>query len=487
MNLRSNPRHGILLLTALAGLVAGCAVNPATGKRQIILLSEAQEIQMGQEADPQIAASIGFYEDEDLQAYVRGLGLPMAAGSERPGLPWSFKVVDDPVVNAFAVPGGFIYVTRGILATLNSEAELAGVLGHEIGHVTARHSASQISRQQLQQLGLGVGMILSEGVQKYADLIQSGIGVLNLKYSRGDESEADRLGFRYMTAQGYDPHALIGVFETLALVSGGGDGRIPEWQLTHPYPENREAAIRDLIRSAGGDVSGRVEHAGYIQRLDGIVYGENPREGYFEGEAFSHPDLAFRIDFPAGWKGVNQRTAVGAVSPSEDALLVLSLEAGAQTPSAALSAFLGQEGIQGGRLEETRIGGFPAARATFSAPAEGGEILGEAAFVAYESNLYRILGYGSPAGWSSHGTSIRRACETFRKLTDPAALSVEPARLEIVRLPSAMTFAQFLERYPSDAGADEVGLINRVEPQASLEAGRLMKRVVGGPGARRPG
>ena len=150
--------------TSLPGLclcVAACAVNPATGQRQFILLSEREEIEMGREADGQITEAYGLYASEELQAYVRGIGEDLASRSERPNLPWSFKVVDDAIVNAFALPGGFIFVTRGILASLNSEAELAGVLGHEIGHVTARHSASQLSRQQLQQIGLGVGSILS--------------------------------------------------------------------------------------------------------------------------------------------------------------------------------------------------------------------------------------------------------------------------------------------------------------------------------------
>ena len=146
-----------MLLAGLLSSAAACAVNPATGERQFMLLSEDQEIEMGRDADGQVTEAYGLYPSDELQTFVRGIGEDLAARSERPQLPWSFKVVDDPVVNAFALPGGFIFVTRGILASLNSKAELAGVLGHEIGHVTARHSASQLSRQQLQQIGLGVG------------------------------------------------------------------------------------------------------------------------------------------------------------------------------------------------------------------------------------------------------------------------------------------------------------------------------------------
>src|SRR5207249_7583393 len=177
-----------LILIMLAA-VAACAVNPATGSRQLMLISESQEIAMGRDYDKQVAASIGLYADSGLQRYIQQFGARLAATSERPNLPWSFHVVDDPVVNAFALPGGFIYVTRGILAHLNSEAELAGVVGHEIGHVTARHTASRITKQQLAQVGLVVGSIASPQLERYAGLASSALNVLFLKYSRDDESQ----------------------------------------------------------------------------------------------------------------------------------------------------------------------------------------------------------------------------------------------------------------------------------------------------------
>ncbi len=188
------------LLVALAVLPAGCATNPATGQRQLSLISENQEIQMGLEADPSVVSSMGLDPDSGRQRYVRELGMRLARVSERPNLPWTFRVIDDPVVNAFAIPGGHIYVTRGILAHLNSEAELASVIGHEIGHVTARHSVTQMSQQQLMQLGLVVGVALKPGLAKYAGVASQGMQLLFLKYSRDDESQADQLGLRYIAA-----------------------------------------------------------------------------------------------------------------------------------------------------------------------------------------------------------------------------------------------------------------------------------------------
>ena len=188
----------------VAALAAACATNPATGKSEISLVSESQEIAMGNETVVSVHATIGTYPDSNLQRYVRGIGTRLAGVAERPALPWHFEVVDDPTVNAFAAPGGKIFVTRGILPFLGSEAELSGVLGHEIGHVTARHTARQITRQQLAGIGLIAGSILSSTVASAAGGLQQGLGVLFLSYRRADDSQADGLGFRYMLRTKYD-------------------------------------------------------------------------------------------------------------------------------------------------------------------------------------------------------------------------------------------------------------------------------------------
>src|SRR3989454_3017836 len=268
-------------LTVLAALgAAGCAVNPATGSRQLMLVSESQEIALGRDYDQQVAASIGVYPDSELQRYIQQFGARLAATSERPNLPWSFRVVDDPVVNAFALPGGFIYVTRGILAHLNSEAELAGVVGHEIGHVTARHSASQMTKQQLAQVGLVVGAIASPEFGRYTGLAGQALGVLFLKYSRDNERQADDLGLRYLRRVNYDPRELPHVFEMLTRVSQAqGGGRVPEWLATHPDPENRRGRIEQEIASLPQSFSGvAVNRDSYLRRPHGLVVGAHPRQ-----------------------------------------------------------------------------------------------------------------------------------------------------------------------------------------------------------------
>src|SRR3989449_10965806 len=332
-------------LAMLAGVGAGgCAVNPATGSRQLMLISESQEIAMGRDYDKQVAASIGLDPDSGLQRYMQQFGARLAATSERPNLPWSFRVVDDPVVNAFALPGGYIYVTRGILAHLNSEAELAGVAGHEIGHVTARHSVSQLSKQQLAQLGLAVGSIASPEFGRYAGLAGQGLGRRFLKYSRDNQSQADDLGLRYMRRANYDPREMPHVFEMLTRVSQAqGGGRVPEWLATHPNPENRRGRIEQEIAALPQDFSGAaVNRDTYLRRLDGLVFGNNPREGYFKENQFFHPDLRFRVTFPEGWTTNNGKQTVIAVSPQQDAMVEVSV-AKEPTADAAARAYLAQQ------------------------------------------------------------------------------------------------------------------------------------------------
>ncbi len=473
-------RRAALRFLASLLLVSGCAVNPATGHRQLSLVGEQREIALGRDAAAEVSRATGIVADSALEAYVSAIGRELAAASERPDLPWSFQVVDDPGVNAFALPGGFIYVTRGILANLESEAELAGVIGHEIGHVTARHSVSRISRQQLQQLGLGVGSILSSDVRRYQDVLSSGLGLLNLRYSRGDENQADALGFRYVSRAGWSPDALLSVFGMLATVSSG-QGKVPEWQSTHPAPENREAHIRDLMASASAAGDTKVGRDRFLTQIQGLVYGNDPRAGYFKASRFVHPALAFELRFPEGWTTANQRTAVAAVSPRQDALVVLEVAEGGDDPAAALQSFLGGRGIETGRIRRETIGGIARIRATFTATTTSGTRRGEVAFLRHGESLYRILGYAAADAWASRADEVAATLSSFGALTDPAVLGVQPWRVEVLRLPEAMTMRQVDTRYPSVIGLEAVARLNRRTPDERLEPGTLVKRVRGRP------
>jgi predicted Zn-dependent protease len=462
-------------------LLTSCAVNPATGDRQLTLMSEGQEIQMGRDADPDIVASMGLYPDEGLQAYVQALGAQLAARSERPNLSWTFRVLDDPVINAFALPGGYIYVTRGILAYLDSEAELAGVLGHEIGHVTARHSVNQISRAQVAQLGMGVGMILVPELQQFEGLASASLGLLFLKFGRDDERQADELGVRYMGRLGYDPVQLSGVMGMLGRVTAGeGGGGTPEWLSTHPNPENREEAILRLAETA--EVASdppKVVREAFIQRLDGLVFGENPREGFFRGARFYHPDMRFQMDFPSGWQTANTRQAVQAISPQEDAVMALTVGEGTGS-GPALRSFLAQEGMQGAGLSESAVNGLPAAAADFRFQTAEETIEGRVLFLEYSGTLLRLLAYGTASSWPGSRAVARAAMESFRPLADPDYLNVEPARIRLVRVPRAIPLEGFLTQQGVQDRGDEVRLLNRLEGNPTLEAGGILKIPTGG-------
>lgn len=473
----------IALLGASLSLgLQGCARNPVTGRSELSLVSESQEIEMGRAAAQDVATSIGFYDDAAVQAYVAGIGKQLAAKSERPNLPWEFHVVNDASVNAFALPGGFIYVTRGLMTYVNNEAELATVVGHEIGHVTARHSAHQVSQQQLATLGLGVGSILSKDVARYAGLASQGLGLLFLKFSRDNESQADQLGFRYALSNNYDVRQMANVFQTLDRVGqAAGGGKLPEWLETHPNPENRIQATKQrldtLHQSLTNTVVGRDK---YLQHLKGMVFGDDPRQGYFDGNHFYHPDLRFQLTFPQGWKTQNTPQAVIAVSPQQDAVLQLSL-AGKTAPDQAAQQFLSQQGIQAGQGSRANINGNPAATSYFQAQTEQGTVQGIVSFIAFGGTTYGLLGYSPSAKFGSYDNVFQQSIKSFSELRDASALNVQPAKVELVTLPSAMTLTQFNQRYPSTISMTELAIINEVAgPDATLPAGQIAKRVTGG-------
>jgi predicted Zn-dependent protease len=473
--------HGLVWL--FAGIAAsGCATNPATGKNQLMLVSEDQEIAMGRQADSAVITSIGLYPDAVWQRYIQQFGARIAATSERPNLPWTFRVVDDPAINAFAIPGGFIYVTRGLLAHLTSEAQLASVVGHEIGHVTARHTAAAMSQQQLIGLGLAVGSMANSQVAKYAGTANQALGILYLKFSRDNESQADQLGLRYMRRASYDPREMPGVFVMLEREgeAAGNAGQLPTWLETHPSPANRVAAINSQIAALPQDFSGTsVNRDAYERLLDGLVFGNNPRQGFFTGSQFSHPDLRFRMTFPNGWNTHNGPQAVVAVSSQGDAAIELS-QANEPSADAAARAFLAQQGITSSSSTRLSLtGGLPAVSAPFAAATEGGTLRGTALFVEYGGAVYRIVGYAPEAHWSSYQGMAEGAERSFQRLTDPAALNVQPQHVDIVTLVRATTIAQLARERASPATASTLALINQVEVDTPFASGRLVKWVIG--------
>lgn len=469
--------------TRLAGLLlaVNCATNPVTGRRELALISEAQEIQMGREGSADVKASLGLHPDAALQTYVNTMGRSLAATTERPELPWEFSVIDDASVNAFALPGGFIFVSRGLLTHMTSEAELASVLGHEAGHVTARHSVQQMSQQQLMTLGLGLGSVLSPVIAKYGQIAGAGVQLMMLKNSRDDETQADALGFRYAIGKGYDTRAMISLFAMLERDrQSSGGGRLPEWQSTHPDPGNRAARVEQMVAASTVPLAGlTLGEDAFLKRIDGLIYGVDPRAGFFRGTLFLHPDLAFSLRFPDGWRTQNAADAVTAMSAAEDA--VIELRAAKGSAAEAAQAFLAQEGLQAGPPTARTINGNRAVTGEFTAGNEGAPVRGTVTFIEYAGATWAITAYAVAAKYESYAPSIGRTVDSFQRLTDATALAVQPQRVRVDVVPRAMSLQQFNAALPSSIPLAELAMINGLTESSMLRAGQSIKRVIGTP------
>ena len=475
-------RAACVVAGALAlGFAAACSVNPVTGERELSLISEQQEIAMGAEASGQVAQQLGLVEDEALQRYVSEVGQRLAAVSERPDLPWEFRVVDDPTPNAFALPGGYIFVTRGLANLLTSEAELAAVLGHEIGHVTARHSVSQMSRAQLAQLGLGLGMILSPEVAQLGDLLGSGLQLLFLKYGRDDERQSDELGFRYMLEVGYDVEEMDDVFRAL-LAAGeqAGASPLPDWLSSHPTEAERIRAAEQRVAALSSRPADlRVNRDAYLDAIDGTIYGANPRHGFFRDDWFYHPELIFRFRVPEGWQRQNLTNAVVGVSPEQDAAVELTIVP-ARTPEDAANAFFSNQSVQAVASARDELNGKPAIVTEFRAQSQGGIVRGYVAHIGHGEAVYQLVAFTPEQAFRARARALQDIVGSFSDVRDRDVLSIQPNRIEIVQLPRAMTLAEFAREYPSEVPDEELALINQAPLDERLPAGTRVKRVVEG-------
>jgi predicted Zn-dependent protease len=471
------------LTPLLAALIAvgGCATNPVTGKRELALISEQQEVQIGKEAAQEAAQQMGLVNDPTLQQYVSNIGMELAKHSERPDLPWQFHVIDDPTPNAFALPGGPVFVTRGLVTLMNSEAELATVVGHEIGHVTARHSVNQMSKQQLAQLGLGLGAVLVPGGDQLAGLASQGLGLLFLKYGRDDERQADELGFRYALNDGYDVREMGKVFLALQRSSElEGAQKIPDWESTHPTEPERIANVEKRVAALGADYKpGRVGGPEYLQKVNGLAYGENPRNGFFRDGTFYHPEMKFQFTVPANWKTQNAATAVQAINPQQNGAVQLTV-AGKGSPDQAARQFQQQEGVETGEVSRESFNGVPSVVAPFQAQTQQGTLMGLAAFLGYGGTTYELVTYSTSEAFGQNEAAFRKIIRSFRPLDDPKILNVQPAKIEVVKLDRPMSIAQFAQQRSGGLSAERLAVLNQVEdPNATLPAGTLLKRVAG--------
>ncbi len=483
----------LLVFSTFILFVEGCAVstNPVSGRRRFYGYSWAEERRIGQEADRQIIAQYGLYDDPALAAYVDSLGQVILAHSHlrRPNTPkefretpFVFRVLDSPVVNAFALPGGYVYVTRGLLAHLNNEAQLAVVLGHEIGHVAARHASQRAFELQLGQVALLGGAVLGQEVLGLpgGDVLQLGGAVaqlLFLKYSRDDERESDRLGVEYAVRAGYDAAEAAAFFQSLKRLGEQSGASLPSFLSTHPDPGEREQSIRALTARWMQEVgsASRVNQAVYYTRIKGIVLGEDPRQGYVADGAFYHPTLRFWFPLPTDFQVINQPSQVLLVEKGQQAALVLTL---ASEPSAAeaAQAWAGQKGLTVLDRGSERVNGLTAVYVVAEGQtSEGQTVRVLRYFIEHEGRVYSLAGYTLAAQYARYRPTFLQVMRGFAPLRDPARLRVEPIALVIRPAERTAPFRALLPPLPEAFSPEMVAIMNQVELEAIVQAGTPLK------------
>jgi len=476
--------RAILLL--LLALVAACATNPVTGEREFTLMSESQEIAMGRESDAQVRAEMGVYNDPELTKYVSDIGLRLAKLSERPTLPWQFTVVDQPAINAFALPGGFIYLTRGILPFLDTEAELAGVLGHEIGHVTARHSVRQYTRTIGGVAALGALGVFVPAARPFGQISEQALGLLFLKYGRGDELQADQLGARYEASGGWDPAGVPGMLSTLGrLDEAGGDRKgVPNWLMTHPEPLTRVAEIEPTVtKLKAGRTDLATNRDALERRIDGVVFGDNPEQGITRGSTFLHPPLRFRIDFPAKWDVANSPQQVVAKQPDADVFMLLQgvTKPQGQNVRDVASSHMQAAGFTRVSGDGARINGLDAFVGVYQGKIEGlGEVVLRAAHIAHGGAYYMVAGIVAPRGFEQADSTFTTAIRSFRPLTAAEAEAIRPARVDFYTVRSGDTWASMAERSGGVIKANALAVMNHSATESQPRVGARIRIVVGG-------
>jgi predicted Zn-dependent protease len=483
----------IVLLLLLAIDTAGCTLsrNPITGRKRALAWTWEQEKQIGAEADQQITAQFGLYENEFLAAYVERIGQRVLAESHvrRPDAdpvfretPFFFRVLDSPIVNAFALPGGYIYVTRGLISHLDNEAQLAVVLGHEIGHVEARHASQRALAQQLGQIGLIGGAILGQELlglpaQDLLNIGGTAVQLMFLKYSRDDERESDQLGVEYAARADYEASEGSAFFESLKRIGEREGHAIPNFLSTHPDPGQREIRIREMADEWRQRTEMHlINQDAFYAAIDGMILGENPREGFVQSNVYYHPELAFRFGIPSGFQLINQRQQVVLLESNQRAIMVLTLSQQASARAAA-AHLVGQQGIREVESGATTVSDLPAFYVVADAQPQQGPIVRLVSFfIEYGGNVYSFLGYSTRDDFPRYQDAFVRTIRGFSRLTDSSILNVQPVRVATVTADRTAPFSAFVpSRLPPDFSADDLAIVNQVHLNQQIPQGTALK------------
>ncbi len=468
-------------------LFSGCATNPVTGKQDFVLMSEAQEINLGKQAHQQIMQQYRPYDDPALQSYVEGIVEELSKKSHRDHLVFHVTVLDSPQVNAFALPGGYIYITRGIMAYMNSEAELAGVLGHEIGHVTARHGVRQQSAGTLAGL-LGAGVGILTGSREIAQAANIGGTALIRGYGRNHELEADRLGAEYLARVGYDPEEMINVVEILKDQEdfdkqlAKEEGREPRAYhgtfSTHPANDKR---LQEVVRAANKfntAATREANHEGFLNYMNGVVLGPSEKDGVLRGNKFYHNDLNLFVEFPNSWKVDNLPDRLIAQPKSADAQLQITVTDlnKRQTPKEYLNEqFKGQ--ISSGQNVQTSS--FKGYTGLTTLKTQNGKLPSRVAAIFDGKRVYQILIAGkTQTSLNNIDAAALNTIKSVRKLKRSETKLAKPKHIKLVRAKKGDTFASLAKKSDlSHHPVEQLRLLNGMYPDGEPKPGQLIKIV----------
>ena len=467
-------------------------VNPVSGNKRAFGYSWEQEVQIGKDADSEIIAQYGLYENEELSTYVSDLGQALLEVSHLRRddteekfreTEFTFRVLNSPVVNAFALPGGYIYVTRGLLAHLDNEAQLAVVLGHEIAHVAARHASQRAATQQFGQLAVIGGAILGQSLgydgASILQLSSQTAQLLFLKYGRDAERESDELGVEYSAMKQYKAAEGAAFFTSLKRISESQGGGIPTLLSSHPDPGEREQTIPRLAQewAEKGYEQTILDKEEFMGMIDDIMFGENPREGFSSDGMFYHPDLKFQFPVPDGFQLYNQPSAVIMVNEEQTAISQFTIDSENETPQASVEAFLAQEGITIESTSNYTASGTNGYQGVATAAAQDGtQLKVQLTAIGYGGYIYRFLSYTSSAQYDGYEARFNSIPDGFNELTDSSILNVRPVRLQLVTTSRSAVFTSFLpSELPMEIQPIDVAIINQVELDQNIPAGTVLK------------
>ncbi len=423
-----------LLASAGAASLAACATNPVTGRSSLGSIQD--DVALGKQEHPKLVAAFGGeYQDAALSSYVQNLGRTIAAKTEFPNLPYRFTVLNSPIVNAMALPGGYVYVTRGLLALASNEAEVAGVLGHEIGHVTARHTAERQTQSIFAQLGL-VLLGVATGSGELVDLASTGAAVYLQSYSRDQEFEADTLGVRYMAEGGWDPEAMVTFLASLreqsqleALMAGQSPSSVDEFNMMASHPRTVDRVQRAVEAAGAGVGQGVLHREIYLAEIDGMLYGDDPSQGIIDGRWFRHPGLRFEFEVPSGFRLMNGANEVTAQHPNGAGIVFDMAQARSSDMAAYLSSWAGETPLTD--IERITVNGQAAATGWTRLQSNAGQVdVRPVAIQGDNGRVFRFL-FIAPAGATGWNAGFRETTYSFARLTQSEAQRVKAFRIAI--------------------------------------------------------